>query len=95
MRTVIIPASAEQELLEEIISVRLDYLAGLAEIVTTTGELGVDGVFVPDMSTTRVYQVNFNQLMESKPSWSPSKPKNEFRRADIFALMSLNGQTRS
>jgi hypothetical protein len=81
-RNKVIPATKKLEVAEDIIALSISYVNKTAEVGTAQGEI-VEGEFVPDMSTAVYEMIDFDELMAP----SDGKPKGEFRKDDVFAVI--------
>ena len=89
MRQRIIPAVPEKIIEEEILSYTVDMTNGTVTVIL--GELDENN----SVTSNRLVSLGadgYDMLVEAEnPSWARGKPKGEFRRADIFAVMDMLG----
>jgi len=88
MRTFTVPAKNKEDRTQDIVSITMNHIHKFAEIGHVLGEV-VEGVFVPDMTTIKYEQVDFEKLVAANPDWAPNKPKNNFRTDDLFTLLDM------
>ena len=85
MRKVQIPATEAYEIDEEVLTYTVDYTLKSVSAIIGTVENGA----VTSHRLVNLGREGFDMLMSESPAWAVGKPKDNFRRQDIFSVLDI------
>jgi hypothetical protein len=87
MRKIQVSAVAAHEVNEEVLNYTVDFTMKSVSAIVGTLENGE----VTSHRLVNLGREGFDMLMSESPAWAVGKPKDNFRRQDIFSVLDIMG----